>query len=127
MNAILEEQAAKRKAERDVQLEQSKPYVDGRFVPGSFSVGQRDTHHFDISAERRPGYVQWYYEKNPDVLAHPMYDYAQERAFAIRGEPGNIIVRDERWDYKRPYPREPLQFPSVESAMAWIVATLMIK
>lgn len=116
-----------RTKDREMQLQQSKPYVDGAFVPGRYSVGQRDTYHFDIFSPRRPGYVQWYYRENPTCVAYPMNEGAQERAFAIRGEPGRIFVRDERWDYKQPPPRDSLKFPSVESAFAWITATLLIK
>lgn len=112
--------------DKEKQLAASRPYVPGRYVPGSFSVGQRDTHHFDIYASRRPGYVQWYYGQNLNCVAYPMQDGLDERAFAIRGEPGDIYLRDERWDKERPFPRESLRFPSVESAMAYIVATLMI-
>lgn len=122
----MEEQRARHDRERQEQLANSRPYIPGRFVPGSFSVGQRDTHHFDIGAVRRPGYVQWYYEQNPNSIAYPMADGLRERAFAIRGEPGAIYVRDERWDRENPRPRPMLEFPSVESAMAWVVATLMI-
>lgn len=122
---IMEEQRKRHAADREEQLAASRPYVPGPFVPGSFSVTQRDTHHFDIGARRRPGYVQWFYEQNPDSVAYPMNDDQRERAFAIRGEPGDIYIRDERWDRLAPRPRPVLHFPSVESAMAWVVATLM--
>lgn len=111
--------------ERNKQLEKSLPYVPGPYVPGEYSVGKRDTHHFDIYAPRRPGYVQWFYEKNPTSIAYPMYDGERERAFAIRGEPGRIIVRDERWDKERPTPRVSRHFTSVDSAMWWISAQLL--
>lgn len=123
-----DEQRTRHAADRQAQLDASRPYQLGPFVPGSFSVGQRDTHHFDIFAPRRPGYVQWYYrEENPDGVAYPMRDGGNERAFAIRGEPGAIYIRDERWDQDRPRPRDCIDFPSVEAAMAWVVATLMIR
>jgi len=113
--------------ERAAALAKAKPYVDGPYVPGSFSVWQRDTYHFDISAPRRPGYVEWFLNvKHPQGMAWPLSDDERERAFCIRCEPGEIYVRDERWDYKRPTPRHPLLFPSVEEAMAWITATLLI-
>jgi hypothetical protein len=50
---------------------------------------------------------------------------SQERAFAIRGEPGNIYVRDERWDKNRPHPRDSIRFLSVEAAMVWITKQLL--
>lgn len=123
--SVIDEQAAQRAEARAAQLAESLPYIPGPFVPGSFSVGRRDTHHFDIYAERRPGYVQWFYSENPDTVAYPMRDGGKERAFAIRGEPGEIYLRDERWDYTRPFPRPSLTFPSVECAMLWVVKTLM--
>lgn len=113
--------------EREEALSKASPYVAGRHVPGHFSVVQRDTHHFDIISDRRPGYVEWYLKvENPTGMGWPLADNARERAFAIRGEPGNIIIRDERWDKEAPRPRPVLQFPSVESAMAWVFATLAI-
>lgn len=128
VSGAYEEQRLQRDQDREEQLSRSAPYVEGRFVPGGFSVGQRDTYHFDVYARRRPGYVQWFYEKNPTSVAYPMADGQQERAFAIRGEPGKICVRDERWDRASEMrDRKPLTFPSVESAMAWIVATLLIE
>jgi len=112
---------------RKQQLARSKPYVPGRFVPGAFSVGKRDTYHFDIYAERRPGYVQWYYKNNPETYAVPMEEYENERAFAIRGKPGNIYIRDERWDIAADRSKIINGFPTVESAMAWVKATLLIE
>lgn len=122
-----DDQCAQRAADREAQLAKSQPYVPGRFVPGSFSVGQRGTHHFDVYAERRSGYVQWYYrEENPNGVAYPMADGGRERAFAIRGEPGDIFIRDERWDQERPRPRATIEgFTSVAGAMAWIAAELV--
>jgi hypothetical protein len=93
---------------------------------GGFTVSRRDTYHFDIYTERRPGYVQSYYQRNPYHLCQPMADLEIERAFAIRGEPGNIYIRDERWDLDKKSNRTDVIFPTVESAMAWVVATLMI-
>lgn len=122
----LDKQKEKIREIRERQLRLSESYVPGRFIPGYFSVSQRDTHHFDIFAPRRPGYVQWYYNKNPDEAVEPMNDRAQERAFAIRGEPGNIYLRDERWDIDPKASNLVYPFPSVESAMAFVVATLLI-
>lgn len=110
---------------REEQLAKSSPYVPGPFHPGHYSVGQRDTYHFDIYAERRPGYVQDYYHQYPNGVAWPMTDGAKERAFAIRGEPGNIYIRDERWDKERPYPRDLLKFSCVGDAMVFVHYALM--
>ena len=128
MSGVMEEQRQRFDRERADQLSKSRPYEPGRYVPGGFSVGQRDTHHFDIYATRRPGYVQWYYRENPNSIAYPMADDMKERAFAIRGEPGNIYIRDERWDQETDRRARPsLTFPSVEAAMAWVSATLLIE
>lgn len=121
------DQAARWKADRDEQLSRATLYEPGPFVPGSYSVGRRDTYHFDIFAPRRPGYVIWYYQQNPGGIAYPMKDGASERAFAVRGDPGDIYIWDERWNPAIPRPRESIHFPSVESAMAWISATLLVK
>lgn len=114
--------------EREAALAKATTYVAGPYVPGGFGVHQRDTHHFDISARRRPGYVEWYLtEKNTDGMAYPLADGVSERAFCIRGELGEIYLRDERWDKERPHPRGVQKFPSVEAAMAWIAATLLVQ
>ncbi len=113
-------------ADRADALSRATEYVPGRFVPGSFSVWQRDTYHFDIGATTRPGYVKWWLEENPTSMGYPLNDGSSERAFAIRGEPGNIYIRDERWDKEAPRPRPLRYFASVESAMAWVVAELLI-
>lgn len=115
--------------QRAKALTNALPYVDGPYIPGSFSVGQRDTYHFDIYAQRRPGYVEWYLNvKHPRGMAWPLSDDQRERAFCIRGAPGAIYVRDERWDFKRPSrERTCMEFPSVEAAMAWISATLLLE
>jgi hypothetical protein len=113
--------------EREEALAKAESYVEGSYAPGGFSVVRRDTYHFDVYAARRPGYVNWYLlVENPMGMAWPLRDGMNERAFAIRGEPGNIYIRDERWDYMRPRPREPLTFLSVEAAMSWVSATLLI-
>lgn len=46
-----------------------------------------------------------------------------KRLFRIRGEGGEVTVIDERPD-RGPYP-EPMKFPSVAAATAWITETLM--
>lgn len=122
-----DEQRARWARERQEQLDRSRPYEPGPYRPGGYSVGQRDTHHFDVYADRRPGYVQWYYEtQNLHGIAYPMADGLRERAFAIRGEPGDIYIRDERWDKERPTPRASVKgFHTVAEAMAWIHAELV--
>ncbi len=92
-----EQQELDRAAERNEHLARSLPYTpDVPWCPGQFSVGQRNPGHWDIYSRRRPGYVQWFYAKYPDRVAHPMAEHLQERAFRIRGEPGRVVVYDER-------------------------------
>lgn len=64
----------------------------------SFSVGWRGPGHWDI------------------------HD-GHQRIFCIRGVPGAYLIRDERAKEVCGPTRE--GFPTVESAMAWICATLM--
>lgn len=52
-------------------------------------------------------------------------DGGRERAFRIRGEPGDVVVYDERWDPHRPHPRGERNFRSVMAAMLWIAEELM--
>lgn len=111
--------------ERQAQLDLSSPYVPGLFAPGSFSVVQRDRYHFDVYAQRRPGYVQYFYEKNPTSISYPMAEGLDERAFAIRGEPGDIYVRDERWDIDKNRSRAAHRFESVKQAMTWISSLML--
>lgn len=47
------------------------------------------------------------------------------RVFAIRGEPGDVVVRDERRDGFTRVVRPPLHFKSVSIAMAWCADELM--
>jgi hypothetical protein len=94
----------------------------------AFFVGQRDTYHFDIFAKRRPGYVKWYLEvENPRGMAWPLKEGARERAFRIRGEPGEeIVVYDERWDPKSPArERQSANFYTVAQAMGYIMSQLV--
>lgn len=49
----------------------------------------------------------------------------EERAFRIRGEPGAVVVHDEREDGP-PFPREPLRFKSVQTALLWIADEMMV-
>lgn len=68
-------------------------------MSGYFSVANRNYGHWDICNGRG-------------------------RDFAIRGEPGEVIVRDER-EHRRGLP--PLSFKSVQAAMAWICDEYMIE
>ena len=63
-------------------------------------------HHFNVH-RRNPGH--W------DIMTD------QGRAFAIRGEPVGIYVRDERGDGRNPN----REFLSLTAAMAWCTDELM--
>lgn len=94
------------------------------FFPRGFSVGYRNPGHWDIYANQVPGKASaWNY-------AHPggstsATDGGRERAFRIRGTPGEATVLDERWNPHCPHPRDSMKFRSVLSAMLWIVEELM--
>ncbi len=92
--------------------------------PGGFSVFRRNDHHWDVTAEQCPGKVSAWLAANPGGRTSGK-DGGRERAFRIRGEPGNVVVMDERWDPHRPHPRESLTFRSIQAAMLWISEELM--
>lgn len=95
------------------------------FFPKGFSVGYRgEGCHWDVYAEQVPGRVSAFKAAYPEGQTSGR-DGGSERAFAIRGKPGAIMIRDERWDPTRPRPRESVVVPSVAMAMAWIVEELM--
>lgn len=108
------------------EREAEKHFFDAAqpFFPMGFSIGWRNPGHWDVYAERCPGRASAW------VAAHPggstsERDGGRERAFCIRGEPGEVYVRDERWDPHRPHPREPTKFRSVLAAVMWIAEELM--
>jgi hypothetical protein len=68
---------------------------------GYVSFAQRDTHHWDVS------------------------DGRYGRAFRIRGEPGNVMVADERQDSARAFPRDWLVFKSLHAALLFIFDEMM--
>jgi hypothetical protein len=94
------------------------------FFPLGFSVGYRNPGHWDVYAMACPGRVDAWRAAHPggDTSAR---EGGRERAFRIRGEPGDVVVLDERWDPHRPHPRGSVKFRSVLSAMLWIVEELM--
>lgn len=71
---------------------------DGR--PTNFTVIYRNPGHWDITT----GYG---------------------RAFRIRGEPGDVLVDDERVNDSRPHPRGWIPFKTVGTALAWCADELM--
>jgi hypothetical protein len=95
------------------------------YFPFGFSVGYRNPGHWDIYASQCPGKTSAWLSVDPEGRKTSARDGERERAFRIRGEPGNVIVMDERWDPHRPRPRESLTFRSVMAAMVYIAEELM--
>lgn len=94
------------------------------FFPLGFSVGYRNPGHWDVSAKTCPGKASAWQAANPEGRTSER-DGEWARAFRIRGEPGNVVVMDERWNPHQPHPRESKVFRSVLGAMLWIVEELM--
>lgn len=93
------------------------------FFPLGFSVYYRNPGHWDISARMTPGRDEAWQAAHPEGRSS---GYGKtERAFCIRGEPGSVYVRDERWNPHKPHPREPMIFKSVQAAMFYIMDELM--
>jgi hypothetical protein len=114
-------------AESAREKEAEKHFFDEAqpFFPRGFSVCYRgEGCHWDVMANQVPGRVSAWLAAHPGSTTTGS-DGGAERAFAIRGERGAIIVRDERWDPHRPHPREPIRVKSVTMAMMWIVEELM--
>jgi hypothetical protein len=115
-------------AERAREIAAEKHFFDKAqpFFPLGFSVGYRNPGHWDVYAEQVPGKASAW------KFAHPAgqtsaRDGGGERAFCIRGEPGKVYVRDERWNPHKPHPRKDAipEFRSVMGAMLWIMEELM--
>lgn len=113
-------------AYRAREIEAEKHFFDAAqpHFPLGFSVGYRNPGHWDVYAAQCPGRVKAFLSLS-DKNQTSASDGSRERAFCIRGAPGEVYVRDERWDPHRPHPREPLRFRSVLAAMLWIVEELM--
>lgn len=92
--------------------------------PFGFSIGCRNPGHWDIYAQRCPGKASAWRHAHPSGQTSDQDD-TRERAFRIRGEPGNVVVIDERWNPHKPHPRECMTFRSVMAAMVWICEELM--
>jgi hypothetical protein len=94
------------------------------FFPLGFSIGYRNPGHWDVFARRCPGKeVAWQHAHPTGMISSE--NEIRERAFRIRGEPGEVMVFDERWNPHAPHPRASLQFRSVIAAMVWICEELM--
>jgi hypothetical protein len=94
------------------------------FFPLGFSVGYRNPGHWDIFADQCPGKTSAWLASHPGGTTTGV-DGGRERAFRIRGEPGSVLVMDERWNPHKPRPRESLMFRSIAMAMMYIVEELM--
>lgn len=90
-----------------------------------FSVSKRNIDHWDVCAPRAMGYATAWMASHLPGSSTSAKDGDTERAFRIRGESGDVVVFDERWDPHRPHPRESLKFRSIAMAMAWIADELM--
>lgn len=92
--------------------------------PCGFSVRYRNPGHWDVSAKQASGKAAAWRAANPGGQTS-LSDQLMERAFRIRGEPGAVVIFDERWNPHQPYPRESMTFRTVAMAMMWIVDELM--
>lgn len=92
--------------------------------PFGFSISNRNTGHWDVYAEQVPGKASAWKHAHPSGQTSAR-DGGQERAFRIRGEPGDVWVSDERWNPHRPQPRGHMMFRSVMGALLWIAEELM--
>lgn len=113
-----EHRAREEEAERHF-FDKAQPHF-----PLGFSVGYRNPGHWDIMADQARGKASAWQAANPKGQTSAR-DGGRERAFRIRGEPGNVLVIDERWNPHRPHPREWMKFRSVMGAMLWIAEELM--
>lgn len=94
------------------------------YFPLGFSVIHRNTGHWDVIARECPGRATAWRSAHPDGFTSAR-DGERARAFRIRGEPGQVVLYDERWNPHRERGGEPLIFRSVTGAMLWIVEELM--
>ncbi len=114
--------AARRAVEREAELhffDANQPHF-----PLGFSIGWRNPGHWDIYAERAHGRPAAFMHVNPQGSTSDK-DPSRERAFRIRGEAGEVVVYDERWNPHRQRGGDPLKFRSVMAAMVWICEELM--
>jgi hypothetical protein len=114
--------AAHRAREKEAELfrfKENQPHF-----PMGFSISNRNPGHWDVYADECRGRATAFQDANPAGFTSAR-DGQRERAFRIRGEPGNVIVMDERWDPTRPHPRQSVIFRSVMAAMVYICEELM--
>ncbi len=94
--------------------------------PLGFTVGYRNPGHWDIYARACPGRRAAFLAANPGGQT-TITDHSIERAFRIRGEAGDVVVFDERWNPHRDRSSDSSspRFRSVMGAMLWIMEELM--
>lgn len=112
------EHRAREKAAEKHFFDKAQPHY-----PLGFSIGYRNPGHWDVFANECPGRASAWLAANPGGSTSAK-DGQRERAFRIRGEPGNVMVFDERWNPHRT-DGEPMKFRSVMAAMVWIAEELM--
>lgn len=111
-------------AHRAAEIEAEKHFFDAAqpHYPLGFSVGYRNPGHWDVYAKQASGKASAWQHANPGGFTSAK-DGERERAFRIRGEPGDVVVFDERWNPHRK--SSDLRFRSVMAAMLWIAEELM--
>lgn len=89
-----------------------------------FEMICRDDGHFDIYAEAAGGWSQAQRIIYPNSVGGWANEHIIERAFCIRGQPGYVYVRDERWNPHKSDKRPCPSFMNVTTALAYCVAEL---
>src|SRR5436190_23061054 len=64
------------------------------FYPLGFSIGYRKPGHWDVYSKQTPGQASAWIASHPGGFTSQK-DGGGERAFRIRGEPGDVVVYDE--------------------------------
>jgi len=113
-------------AVRARELEAEKHYYDAGRAQRcpDFSVHYRAPGHWDIMAAEVPGRASAWRAAHGNSQTSAK-DGQTERAFRIRGEPGNVLVFDERWNPHVPHPRQVLLFRSMSAAVLWVTEEMM--
>lgn len=113
-------------AQRAREIEAEKHFYDlaQPFFPLGFAVHYRNPGHWDVTARRCPGKAAAFKAAHPNGMTSDTDD-RQERAFRIRGEPGDVVVYDERWNPHREASSTAPRFKSVMGAMLYIMEELM--
>lgn len=111
---------------RAAEVEAEKHFFDLNqpHFPLGFSIGYRNPGHWDVMAYRCPGKASAWKAAHPTGHTSDQ-DNTRERAFRIRGEAGNVLVFDERWNPHRKPGEGTHRFRSVLAAMLFIVEELM--